>query len=104
DDRAVISGALRDLLNHHRTVPDADWALPAAALHAVEPVYHALEPRDPIKKLSWLFSSTVRLPRPVAEIRGEGPSTAAWKANDVEAANQRRAAEEELLAADGIEA
>ena len=104
DDRAVISGALRDLLNHHRTVPDADWALPAAVLDAVDPVYHALEPRDLIKKFSWLFSPTVRLPRPIAEMRGEAASTAAWKANDAEAANQRQAAVEELLVTGGVEA
>ncbi len=104
DDRAVISGALRDLLNHHRTVPDADWALPAVALDAVDLVYHALEPRDPIRKFSWLFSPTVRLPRPIAEMRGEAASTAAWKANDAEAANQRRAAVEELLVTGGVKA
>src|SRR6516162_5192144 len=28
DQRAAISDSLRALLNHHRTVPDAAWALP----------------------------------------------------------------------------
>ena len=104
DARVVISGSLRNLLNHHRTVPDANWALPAAVLNAVEPVYHSLEPRDPIKKFSWLFSSHVRLPRPSAELRAGVPNGAAWRANEAEAANQRRAAVKELLAADGFEA
>ena len=104
DQRAAISDSLRALLNHHRTVPDAAWALPGDELDAVEPVYRALEPRDPIKKFSWLFSSHVRLPRPTAEMRGDSYSDTAWRANEEEVANQRRAAVAELLAADGIDA
>jgi len=104
DQRAAISDSLRGLLNHHRTVPDADWALPGDELDAIEPVYHALEPRDPVRKFSWLFSSNVRLPRPAAEMRGDSHIDAAWRANEKEAASQRQAAVAELLAAGGVDA
>jgi transcriptional regulator with XRE-family HTH domain len=102
--RAAIWDSLRTLLNHHRTVPDAAWALPGDELDAIEPVYRALEPRDPIRKFSWLFALHVRLPRPAAEMRGDSYSDASWRANEQEVANQRRAAVAELLAADGIDA
>jgi transcriptional regulator with XRE-family HTH domain len=104
DQRAAISDSVRGLLNHHRTVPDADWALPGDELDGIEPVYQALEPRDPIRKFSWLFSSHVRLPRPAAEMRGDSHIDAAWRANEKEAANLRQAAVAELLAAGRVDA
>ena len=104
--RVTISESLRELLNHHRTAPDANWALPGDVLDAIDPVYLALEPRDPIKKVSWLFSSNVRLPRPAAKMKGDsdidiGP---ALRADNEEIAKQRRAAVAELLAAGGVDA
>jgi hypothetical protein len=104
DQRAAISDALRELLNHHRTVPDADWALPSHDLEVIEPIYFALESRDPVRKFAWLFSSHVRLPRPAAKMKGKAHVDAAWQADEEQVANQRRAAMAELLAAGGIDA
>lgn len=104
DQRASIWDSLRRLLNHHRDVPDADWALPGDELDVIEPVYRALEPADPVRKFSWLFSSNVRLPRPAAKMRGGSHVDSAWRADEEEAANQRRAAVAELLVAGGADA
>lgn len=57
--------ALRELLNHHRSFPEANWALPAAELDEVEKLYFSFEPKDQIDKSAWLFSEHIaKLPRP----------------------------------------
>jgi hypothetical protein len=104
DQRAAISGSIRQLLNHHRDIPDADWALPGHELDAIEPVFYALEPRDPVKKYTWLFSSNVHLPRPAAKMRGDSHVDSAWRADEEEAANQRGQVVAELLATGGADA
>lgn len=66
DDRARTRAALRQLLFRHRQYPDADWSLDESTLSDIETVYEALEPKDPVKTLAWLFNHQVQLPRPVA--------------------------------------
>ena len=48
---------IRSTLNHHRSFPDADWAMPTDTLDAVESIYQRLKPDDPISANAWLFDS-----------------------------------------------
>ena len=43
--RVEISAALRQLLHRHREIPEADWAVPADELDALEEVYVRFCPR-----------------------------------------------------------
>lgn len=47
--------SLRGLLHHHRSFPDADWALPEEDLAHIEQLYQQLEPTETHKRLLWLF-------------------------------------------------
>jgi len=69
DDRMVLSDALRRLLNHHRSFPDAEWALPSSELDMIANVYIALEPENLIKRFVWLFGSNAQLPSPEPAMR-----------------------------------
>ncbi len=46
---------IRSLLSHHRSFPDAEWALPANILSRYETIYHRLQPADEIVRVQWLF-------------------------------------------------
>jgi hypothetical protein len=47
---------LRETLSHHRSYPDAQWALPEEQLKRYEEIYKKLEPSDPIERLIWMFN------------------------------------------------
>ncbi|MEX2336450.1 MAG: hypothetical protein WD555_04180, partial [Fulvivirga sp.] len=47
---------LRGTLSHHRSSPDADWALPEEQLEPYEVIYKKLEPSDPVERLIWIFN------------------------------------------------
>ena len=47
---------IRGILNHHRSYPDADWALPESELVKLENLYNNLQPTDIISKYIWLFN------------------------------------------------
>lgn len=42
--------------NHHRSHPDADWALPESELKRFEELYEKLKPLDVISQHIWLFN------------------------------------------------
>jgi len=46
---------LRNTLSHHRSHPDADWALPEPELQKLEELYNKLQPTDVISRYKWLF-------------------------------------------------
>ncbi len=48
--------AIRKILNHHRSHPDTNWALPESELVRLETLYHKLQPTDIINKYIWLFN------------------------------------------------
>ncbi|MEX2208315.1 MAG: hypothetical protein WEF50_19000 [Myxococcota bacterium] len=54
--------ALRNLLHHHRSFPEAEWALPDADVDRLSAVYTAVEPSNCVDRHSWVFSSWPRLP------------------------------------------
>lgn len=53
--RSEVWNKLRKILSHHRSFPDADWALPEQELKEIEKIYLSLEPRDTIEHFRWLF-------------------------------------------------
>ena len=53
----------RNLLHHHRSFPDAAWALPSEELDALTALYEHLCPDDPIAANAWLFDHWPHLPQ-----------------------------------------
>ncbi|MBB4807011.1 hypothetical protein HNP38_002307 [Chryseobacterium defluvii] len=49
--------AIRGILNHHRSHPDTDWALPESDLARLENLYNKLQPADIVNKYIWLFNN-----------------------------------------------
>lgn len=49
-------GTIRKILNHHRSHPDTNWALPESELKRFEDLYNKLEPQDAINQHIWLFN------------------------------------------------
>jgi hypothetical protein len=47
---------IRKILNHHRSHPDADWALNESELKRFEELYEKLKPLDVINQHIWLFN------------------------------------------------
>jgi len=50
---------LRDLVQKHRDFHDANWALSSDQLKPLEELCHAIEPRDPVRQIVWLFNDYV---------------------------------------------
>lgn len=48
--------AIRKILNHHRSHPDTEWALPEAELKRLELLYEKLKPLDVVNQYLWLFN------------------------------------------------
>ncbi|AWV97305.1 hypothetical protein [Arcticibacterium luteifluviistationis] len=46
----------RKILNHHRSHPDEDWALPELELKRLEDLYNKLQPTSTLDKYIWLFN------------------------------------------------
>jgi hypothetical protein len=47
---------IRKILNHHRSHPDTDWALPESELKRLEDLYNKLQPTSTLDKFIWLFN------------------------------------------------
>lgn len=47
---------IRKILNHHRSHPDTDWALPESELKRLEDLYNKLQPTSTLEKYIWLFN------------------------------------------------
>jgi transcriptional regulator with XRE-family HTH domain len=93
--REEIWTALRQLLNHHRSFPDTNWALPGPELDEIEKVYLAFEPADDIAKSAWLFSEYIaNLTRPV-------PND--WRANEALSSKIRRESVESIYRHSGYD-
>jgi transcriptional regulator with XRE-family HTH domain len=94
DARPALWVKLRRVLNHHRIVPDAKWALPEADLGALEAIYDSIAPIDPIERIAWMFNSAVALPSPQTGRENNG----------LELATQRQAAATSTLTDLGVDA
>ncbi|WP_271629438.1 hypothetical protein [Caldicellulosiruptor sp. DIB 104C] len=55
DGQIDLWNKLREILSHHRSFPEAEWALPEEELKKIEKIYNKLEPYDIIQRYVWLF-------------------------------------------------
>lgn len=55
-ERFTTWETIRGILNHHRSHPDTNWALPESELVRLENLYNKLQPTDIIQKYIWLFN------------------------------------------------
>lgn len=53
-----ISNKLRDEIYHHRSFPDADWALPKHEIAKYESLLTSIEPKQLKEKYLWMFRKT----------------------------------------------
>ncbi|MBB4395075.1 helix-turn-helix transcriptional regulator [Bradyrhizobium sp. ERR14] len=70
-DREQLRAKLRNVLHHHRSYSDADWALPAEDIALLQRIYDTLAPLDPIESIAWLFETSVSLPNPTGDWDGD---------------------------------
>ena len=56
-EKFTIWETIRGILNHHRSHPDTEWALPELELVRLENLYYKLQPTDIINKYIWLFNN-----------------------------------------------
>ena len=56
---------LRLELNHHRSFPDAEWAMAAEEVSILADAYARLTPLDPVSAHAWLFDGRRELPNPL---------------------------------------
>jgi len=55
-------GALRHLISHHSSYPDANWSFPTETLQRLSTIRDLFEPNDPVITSSWLFGEHPELP------------------------------------------
>ena len=55
-EKKIAWETIRGILSHHRSCPDAGWALPETELVCFERLYNKLQPADIIQKYLWLFN------------------------------------------------
>jgi transcriptional regulator with XRE-family HTH domain len=94
DDRKMLRTTIRGLLNHHRQIRDAGWALPVEELDRLEQIYERLAPADPVERVAWLFETPVRLPHPTPE---------GWQTDQLEIDAERRKAIKAVFAERGLD-
>lgn len=57
EGRSDVSTSLRSLISHHMSFSNSGWALPVAELKRFDEAIAALEPKDEVERLVWLFAS-----------------------------------------------
>lgn len=70
-DRYTLLKELREFLNRHRSIPDADWAWNEQELAPVASLYQQLQPTSPIERSAWLFEQWPQLPEGIQLRRHE---------------------------------
>ena len=55
NNRSEVWHKLREILSHHRSFVDANWALPEQELIEIEKVYLMFEPQGAVDRFCWLF-------------------------------------------------
>ena len=54
-DNYAITDKIRDTIYHHKSYPDAKWALGSDEINKWEYLLQEIEARDPIQKYRWMF-------------------------------------------------
>ncbi|MDO1447413.1 hypothetical protein Q0590_14185 [Rhodocytophaga aerolata] len=60
--RAKLRSEVRELLNHHRSFPQAEWSLNEKELKPFSILYEKLEPENLLYRHAWLFTDRPKLP------------------------------------------
>jgi len=94
-DRAKLWESLRSVLHHHRSLPDAEWAMSGEMLDRLEAVYDRFTPPDPLERIAWLFEGSVAMHR---------PSTPGWETEQRDVETARREAVQTLFTEGGMTA
>ena len=66
-ERSMVSNKIRQVLNSHRSFPNADWAMPSEVLDKMETALKTLEPEDAVARRLWLF----QLHPQIVELEGD---------------------------------
>lgn len=61
EGRLPIWSTLRRVIGHHRSFPNANWALPKDAVDRIEDIYQMFVPTDPVVQRAWLFAHDAQL-------------------------------------------
>jgi len=93
DDRTALWHALRTLLSHHRSYPDAGWSLPSGTLDRLDALMRRFEPASRLARFGWLFGHHPDLP--------EGRKDD-WHENGKDIAHHRVEAARKVYVQDGI--
>lgn len=104
DDRVLICKALRHLLHRHSAYPETDWALSGEELEPIRRAYAALQPKDILKRLAWLFGHNSQLPNPPQEKTEdeEQKFTHRWEAEQAEIVERRGEAVAAIISELGV--
>lgn len=90
--RLELWAAIRKVIHNHRRFAGADWAISQAEANDCEAVYSALQPKDPIQALSWLFDHDAPILHPAKD----------WQANDAIVDAERQQAVASIASTQGI--
>jgi hypothetical protein len=96
EQRRHIFEKLRDLIARHREYSNAQWALPERELIDLERACNAAQPRDPIRRLAWLFTSSL-------VCLGDVPKRDNFAAYEAELESRRADAIREILTNGGLD-
>lgn len=95
EQRLPIRDALRILVDHHRSFPDANWALPKDEVSAIEVTYQKFVPADLVLRCAWLFADNAPLL--------EGTPKTDWELREEQLSNHRKRAVSELIMGGGLD-
>lgn len=91
ENRAAIWDGLRTLVAHHRNFPNANWAMPAERVSAIDSIRDRFAPKDLVSRFAWLFGHRPQLPDATSSFDD-------FAAYDAEIAKRRAAAARAIIA------
>jgi hypothetical protein len=94
--------SVREILGHHRSFPDMDWALPEQALIPYQDLYYRLQPQDALMRNLWLFDD--EFPEHPEGTNEEGVAlTDAYEQKEIKTNLARKKAIEEIVTEFGLD-
>ena len=92
--RVPIWSALRSVISHHRSFPEANWALPQGEIDRIEGIYQKFLPVDPVLQRTWFFAHDAQL---LSGVRMDN-----WELRDRQLTEARTQAVAEILKLTGF--
>ena len=74
-DSNKLWATLREVLNRHRSIPEAEWAMSSADLAPLDAIYQELTPSDPTTAYGWLFDHWPNPPEGILDMGDEAHFT-----------------------------